>query len=571
MKSFVIGFWLFCIILASSWAFFHPGMFYLHDFLHSARIAEMARAIQDGHFPIRWSENFGFGYGMPLFEFYAPLPYFVGALFFLVGVPILVATKALFVLSNVGSAIGGYLLGKTLYGRVGGLLAAAAIVLAPYRAVNLFVRGALSETWGIMAAVWIIYFTYLIAGGVKKAWIGLTLSVVVLFLSHNLLTLIFTPFALLLALIFLVYRAYENHSSTPFSELANRALQLSFSYVIAICMSLFYLLPAFVEKGYTKVEETIVGGYFDYSLHFVYLRQFFSPTWGYGGSSWGPTDGISFFLGAGQLLALTLSAFFISVESIKYIRNKKMMTTSIRLLLFISLFFVFGVSLLLTTQKSLVIWQSNTLLQFVQFPWRFLSVALIMLGIITPIFLLTQRLFIMRWLLSWLVLLTFFINIYYFRPESWLPDPSIYYTADENFIKEQLSPVLPDYLPKNFDEEGATINAKIRCLVGCDAIEITTVSDKTQQNEFIVQTATPSKIALGQISFPGWKTTINGSTAEFQTVNGEIILDVPAGTSSVISSFGPTPIRLVADRVSLGASILFILICFYYLNTRKIQ
>jgi hypothetical protein len=39
---------------------------------------EMERSLQRFEFPVRWSANFGFGYGMPLFNFYAPLPYYLG-------------------------------------------------------------------------------------------------------------------------------------------------------------------------------------------------------------------------------------------------------------------------------------------------------------------------------------------------------------------------------------------------------------------------------------------------------------------------------------------------------------
>ena len=84
------------VFLASSWALFQPELFYVHDFLHAARIAEMARGLSDLHIPVRWSQNFGYGYGMPLFQFYAPLPYFFGALLYLGGFSIIIAVKALF-------------------------------------------------------------------------------------------------------------------------------------------------------------------------------------------------------------------------------------------------------------------------------------------------------------------------------------------------------------------------------------------------------------------------------------------------------------------------------------------
>src|SRR3989344_5903619 len=55
----------------------HNTFFPLHDYTHVARLSEMHRALVDGYLPVRWSKNLGFGYGMPLFNFYAPLFYYV--------------------------------------------------------------------------------------------------------------------------------------------------------------------------------------------------------------------------------------------------------------------------------------------------------------------------------------------------------------------------------------------------------------------------------------------------------------------------------------------------------------
>ena len=70
-----LWFWggLLAAIIVTSWHMVVRPMFYTHDFLHGARIAEMTRGIKEGVWPVIWSENFAWGYGMPLFEFYAPL------------------------------------------------------------------------------------------------------------------------------------------------------------------------------------------------------------------------------------------------------------------------------------------------------------------------------------------------------------------------------------------------------------------------------------------------------------------------------------------------------------------
>ena len=114
LKQLISALVIFVIILASSWALLHPGIFKIHDFVHGARIAEMARGLNDGQFPVIWSQNFGYGYGMPLFVFYAPLPYFIGAGFYMFGLPLVVSVKLLFLLCTIFTAIGAYKLGSIL-------------------------------------------------------------------------------------------------------------------------------------------------------------------------------------------------------------------------------------------------------------------------------------------------------------------------------------------------------------------------------------------------------------------------------------------------------------------------
>lgn len=563
MKSAVVFVWLLLIFLLTSWYFLTPGMFYLHDFLHTARIAEMARALSDGHFPVRWSENFGYGYGMPLFEFYAPLPFYVGGLLALLGVPLLFVTKLLFVMCNIGTIWGSYLLGRSFYGRVGGLLAAAAISLAPYRAVNLYVRGALSESWGIMAAIWIMYFTFQVMSGKRRAWMGLTASLVGLFLSHNLLTLIFIPFAIAFTMVLIVFirNVKKEHKIVSLLKVVQ-------AYLLAIGISAFYLFPAFIEKSLTKVEESIVGGYFDYSLHFVYLRQLITPNWGYGGSNWGPVDGISFFLGYGQLLALALSGILLAKYAFMQLKGKPVRMAKSRWLIVSCLVGLLIFSVLLTTEKTAFIWNSVELLQFVQFPWRFLSVVLILLGVIAPFFLFSHTSFIKRWLIGWVMLLIFMANALYFRPENKLDDPSILYTGSEEVIKSELSQVLPDYLPRDSTNRTSPPSSLLHCNEECSVISVNT--NKVHQKVVRLVTDVPTTVTFSVHYFPGWLAKLNDQVVPTLIENGLISVALPAGESLVTIEFGNTQLRSITDMVSLASLTLFLSIAAYYCFRKKI-
>lgn len=144
LRRAIVGTFAFLSVLACSWALVSTKFFRVHDFVHATRIAELVTAAKDGHFPVRWSRNLNYGYGMPLFEFYAPLPYYVGGFLYWLGIDVVVAIKVLYVLTAVVGWTGMYLAVSKMSGRVSGVVAATLYTMAPYRAVNLFVRGALA-------------------------------------------------------------------------------------------------------------------------------------------------------------------------------------------------------------------------------------------------------------------------------------------------------------------------------------------------------------------------------------------------------------------------------------------
>src|SRR3989338_10214440 len=92
--------WLLIITIILSWFAIRPltiaGFFPVHDDTQPARIYEMAKALKFGQFPVRWVPDLGYGYGYPLFNFYAPLPYYFGAAFYLFGFNVLSATKLMY-------------------------------------------------------------------------------------------------------------------------------------------------------------------------------------------------------------------------------------------------------------------------------------------------------------------------------------------------------------------------------------------------------------------------------------------------------------------------------------------
>ena len=64
--------------------------------------------------------------------------------------------------------------------------------------------------------------------------------------------------------------------------------------LLVFLLSGFYLLPVIFESYLVTVGQT-TQNYYNYRIHFTTLYQLFiSRFWGYGGSTWGPNDTMSF-------------------------------------------------------------------------------------------------------------------------------------------------------------------------------------------------------------------------------------------------------------------------------------
>lgn len=550
MRRILVASILLAIILSTSYSLFHPGFFRVHDFTHGTRIAEIARAVADGHVPPQWSKNLGFGYGMPLYLFYAPLPYYFGALAYWLSGSLVLSIKSIFLLANVGTAIGAYLLGKRLFGTFAGLLASAAITLAPYRAVNLFVRGAVSEAWGIMAAVWILYGVVLVLENERRCWLVLTLSTVAMLLSHNLTAMIFAPFAALFALTYWFYSSQRNRRRKQKFSWQPAGILLS-SALLGAVISAYYLLPAFGEKSATQLETRILTSYFDYHLHFLYLRQFVNPIWKYGGSVWGPEDDISFFLGFGQIIAAAITSLAV-IHSLSKLwqRGRGNFITFIKKLVskkvfFILMSFVFLlIAVYFSLMKSSAIWDSLPIMKYVQFPWRFLSIIIIFTGLVSAGSLVLIKNSAKRFMLWFVLIIMMFANFNYFRPEEYLDSPEALYFSDSDRIATQMSGILPDYLPLALDEEALPIRSLELTTQNLDDLHPEFLIDRTQEKLFKVDIDNDMKALIQVADFPGWETEIDGLPVEHTTsTQGLIQLDVPQGQHLIGVRFGSTPIR----------------------------
>ena len=300
---------LFSIIV--SLPLLRPGLHLIHDDQHIARLYLFDQSLQDGQFPVRWVDELGFGYGYPLFNFYPPFVYMLGEAFHLLGFGFIDSVKLVFFISVVGSGVAMFILGKELWGRLAGLTSAMFYMVLPYRAVDVYVRGALAESFSFVWLPLVLWSFYKLYRRKSVKYILLAAAfLALLMITHN---LIFLPFMLILPiyLLFLVSKSGDKRKFIIYCFL---------SVVFSLGLSAFFWIPAILEKKFTLVDQLLLTNLADFRIHFVYLQQLWNWTWGFGGSAQGLADGISFKIGKLHIVA-SIAAFILAV--VLLIKSKK--------------------------------------------------------------------------------------------------------------------------------------------------------------------------------------------------------------------------------------------------------
>ncbi|MEW5956418.1 MAG: 6-pyruvoyl-tetrahydropterin synthase-related protein [Chloroflexota bacterium] len=351
--------WLILALSGFAWApLLTPAYFFnAHDARHSVFfLVEFDQTFRDGFLWPRWSPDFAFGYGYPLFNMYAPLAFYAAELLHLAGLGFTAAIKTMYVLATIGGGLGMYGFGQRLFGRRAGLLAAVVYVYVPFHLVEIFVRSAYAE-FVALALVPLVFWTFteVIAAPAPRRIALAGLSYGLLALTHHAIFFTFSPFLMIYLLYLLLAK-----SGLEWRLLLPRALVTAGAGGLGVALAAIYLLPVIVETKYIKVEQWTSGSY-NYLQHFVYFSQLFSPEWGYGYAGPGVLDDLSFQLG---IVVIGLVSF-----ALVSLLNRRFPHWGT------ALFFLTATLAIIFLMSPLAepIWQVIPIAALVQFPWRLLG------------------------------------------------------------------------------------------------------------------------------------------------------------------------------------------------------
>lgn len=419
---------LLILIIPSFFSLIRPGFFWMQDDLQAFRIQQMDKCFADFQIPCRWVPDPGYQYGYPQFNYYPPSVYYLGEIFHLTGMQFIDAVKILFILGFILSALTCFIFLKSLFGEWPAFVGAFLYTYTPYKAVDVYVRGALSEFWAFVFFPLIFWSIYMLIKTDKwKYFIWMGLSIGLLLITHSLMSMIFLPIAGVWALLWIIL---EKRWQIMF--------KIAGGFILGFILAGFFVLPIAFEKQYSH-SESMLGGYFDYRQHFVDIQQLFiSNHWGYGSSYLGPGDDLSLSVGQIQFF-LSIVAVILSIVFFK--KNKKN-----SIMVFVLFLTNLGV-LFLTHQKSSFIWDKISLLVWLQFPWRILADNVFILSILTAaaVYLIPYKKYLI-YIIGGIIIVTCIFYGSFFKPLRWL-DISDKEKFSGELWEKQLTISIFDYLP----------------------------------------------------------------------------------------------------------------------------
>ncbi len=508
-----------------------PGLPITHDGQdHVARIANFYASLSEGNIVPRWAANLNWGYGHPVLMFLYPLPSYVASLFHFFGFTFVDSTKLVFALSFVASVLAMYLWLRAQWGSPAGFVGAVLYGFAPYRFVDFTLRGAIGEHVAFVFPPLIFWSLFLLAKDGKRVmrYISvLSLSSAGLILSHNAISLMFFPLVVLYLLHLTVF-AVSRKERRIFFLRGIGAIGLGF------LLSAFFWVPAFFEGKYT-LRDIVTKG--DFAGRFVPWSWFLYSPWNYGGGNQFTKE-----LGRGQIIAI-ISALFILKRS----KERQLIIGSL---------IVFILAVFMMTDWSGWIWNSLTLIQKFQFPWRFLSLTTFLSALFGAIVVASVPKKY-TWLLGgFLIILSLATSIpmwkakgYSIKPESFYG--GVYYGTTDTGESSPIWSV-------RFMER--TPASAIEVIEG--AAKITSFKRTTTEHTYAVEADKQTRLVDNTLYFPGWIVTIDGRQVpvEFQdpSYRGLMTFWVNPGSHQIVVRFADTKLRTFANSLSLGAVFFFI-------------
>ena len=248
-------------------------------------------------------------------------------------------------------------------------------------------------------------------------------------------------------------------------------------------------------------------------------------------------------------------------------REKKKITP-----IFLIALFLFGGGLLalyMSHLRSIYIWNIFSILSWLQFPWRFLLIAIFFFSVLSGGILKFVRykknnLFVA----TLLIFLVIFINVGFFRPSKWYDITDRDKFSGELWEK-QLTISIFDYLPIYASLPPSSPAPEQPYFIRGEGGQIKNFQKGTDWQKFQVEVVSESLLQLPLYDFPGWQVSANGEPVEINHENelGLITIRLKEGHYRIEARLNDTPVRKLGNIISIAGIIT--LPAFWFSRVRR--
>jgi len=547
--------------------------------LHLYRTVELDQCWQDGVYFPRWAPNLFLGYGYPIFNFYAPLLYYLAEVLHVLGFSFQGAIKMIQVGTFLLYGLGMYVFAREIVGRKPALLAAAAYAYVPYRFKEAFVQGDYPQLLALALLPLIFWAFYKIIVTRKPGYIVVGACLYgALIISHNITAMLTSPFLglyivwMTLSLAPLSPRGGERNSrrNQVFGKnLISEVLPALAALALALGLTAFFWLPALYEKRWVQLD-LLTKGFFDFRQYFLSLGELLSPSLPLDTAASNPY--MPFNLGTAQVF-LSLLAVLVLLPRFGLRREEKSHLLFSLAGLILCVFMMFP--------ASAPLWEHVPFLAFTEFPWRMVGLA----GLFTALpagmslRLLTDRGWLSPGFIALvlglvLVPITVFVYLYPRQPFIEYPDPSPLdivefeleshawgTTSGSEYLTIWLTEKPEDSPLLHLYRAGQPIS-KLDSQHLPDTVQAEMLSHSVVSDSYRFTSPQAFTARFNTFYFPGWRAYLNGEEREIWISQPYALIEVsiPPGAHTLVLRFEDPPVRLLANGLSLAALLVTLII-----------
>ncbi|TEU15320.1 MAG: hypothetical protein E3J21_13500 [Anaerolineales bacterium] len=547
--------------------------------LHLYRTVELDQCWQDGVYYPRWAPNLFLGYGYPIFNFYAPLLYYLAEVLHVLGFSFQGAIKIIQVGTFLLYSLGMYVFAREIVGRKPALLAAATYAYVPYRFKEAFVQGDYPQFLALALLPLVFWAFYKIIVTRKPGYLVVGACLYgALILSHNITAMLTSPFLGL----YIVWMILSLASLSPggdkrnsfrnqvfWKNLVSEVLPALVALALGLGLTAFFWLPALYEKRWVQLD-LLTKGFFDFRQYFLSLGELLSPSLPLDTAASNPY--MPFNLGTTQVL-LSLVAVLALLPRFGLRREERshllFSLASLSLCVFMML------------PASTPLWEHVPFLAFAEFPWRMVGLA----GLFTALLagmslrLLTDRgqpslAFVALALGLVLVPTTVFVYLYPRQPFTEYPDPTPAdilefeleshawgTTSGSEYLTIWLTEKPEDSPLLHLYRAGQPIS-KLDSQHLPEGVQAEMLSHSVVSDSYHFTSPQAFTARFNTFYFPGWRAYLDGEERDIQISQPYALIEVaiPPGAHTLLLRFEDTPVRLLANGLSLAALLVTLII-----------